>query len=104
LWTQVIQLAVFASAFYHNVDKLFETKNLLTSTMRTFDILILIGSIYLSFVVYEWWKAILLIVLLFFVFTFVITFIHRFLTQLLAVIIGVVLLLFSAIMLYLKNF
>lgn len=100
----LIQIVFFTFYFYDECDKIFRTGTILQALLRLVVLLDLIGAIYLAFISYSWWKAILLIIWMF-VFSIVAGgFIGRFLNRKYLFIVSIVGILITTVLLYIKIF
>ena len=100
---QIIEMAFFASIFSGSIDNSIRTGGL-KSILRILDVGVLIGAVYLSFTNYEWWKAILLILVLFAIAAIAEIYIKKYLSKQTILIIAIISLVFTAYVMFLKIF
>lgn len=100
---QIIAFAFFTSILVHSIDNSIRTGGL-KSILRILDVGVLIGAVYLSFTNYEWWKAILLIVVFFAISAIAGIYVKKYLGQLTLVIVATLSLFFIASLMCLKIF
>jgi len=100
---QIIVFAFFTSILVHSIDNSIRIGGL-KSILRILDVGVLIGAVYLSFSNYEWWKAVLLIILVFAVSAIAGIYVKKYMGQLTLVVISALSLFFTAYMMFLKIF